>query len=162
MDADEGLYHAEPQTKGKLAHETIDKKTASHRKEELLSLPIYSSKYKLMGKIDVYRQSEKMLIERKYKIKQIYRGQLYQLWAQYFCLIEMGYEVNKLAFYEISTNKLISTPIPGEVEIREFDAFIEKFNAFNPNAFHNTNLNKCKHCIYCAICDKVEDDNVYQ
>ena len=101
MDTDEGLYHAKPQLRGKIAHESVDKKTASNRKEELLSLPVYSKRYKLMGKVDVYRLHEKKVIERKYRLKQIFQGQIYQLWAQYFCLTEMGYVVELLAFYEI-------------------------------------------------------------
>lgn len=30
METDEGLYHATPQTKGKLAHEPVDSKTSSN------------------------------------------------------------------------------------------------------------------------------------
>ena len=109
MNTDEEIYHATPQTKGKLAHTTIDEKKASNKKDELQSLPVISLRLGIMGKIDIYRTKEKMLIERKYNLKNIYRGQLYQLWAQYFCMQEMGYEVEKLAFYEISTNK--TTPL---------------------------------------------------
>ncbi len=50
MDTDEGVYYAKPQTRGRIAHETVDKKTASNRKDDLLSLPVYSSRYRLMGK----------------------------------------------------------------------------------------------------------------
>ena len=64
MDTDEGLYHAKPQTRGKIAHETVDNKTASNRKDDLLSLPVYSGQYKLMGKVDVYRKREKLFIDR--------------------------------------------------------------------------------------------------
>ena len=46
MDTDERLYHAKPQTRGKISHEAIDNKTASNRKDYLLSLPVYSAKYK--------------------------------------------------------------------------------------------------------------------
>ena len=99
MDADEGLYHAKPQTRGKIAQTTIDEKTENKHRGDLFSLPVYSTRYNLMGKIDVYREKEKLLIERKYQLKQIYQGQIYQLWAQYFCLTEMGYVVERLAFY---------------------------------------------------------------
>ena len=86
METDEGLYHATPQTRGKIAHETIDTKKASNRAGDLQSLPILSEKYKLMGKIDFYRSKDKKLIERKYQLKNIYQGQIYQLWAQYLCM----------------------------------------------------------------------------
>lgn len=162
MDTDEGLYHAKPQTRGRIAHETVDKKTASNRKDDLLSLPVYSSRYRLMGKVDVYRRKEKLLIERKYQLKQIFQGQIYQLWAQYFCLQEMGYEVERIAFYETSTNKMIPVSLPDEKEVTQFAAFIESFRRFNPTDTIPINPNKCRHCIYCNLCDKTEEENVYQ
>lgn len=106
-EMDDDGYKATPQTRGKNAHESVDKKTASNRADDILSLPVYSEEYGLMGKIDVFKRKEKKLIERKYQLKQIYQGQIYQLWAQMFCLQEMGYEVSSLAFYETSTNKMI-------------------------------------------------------
>ena len=49
VNADEGLYHAKPQTQGRLFHKSIDEKVASHNKGELSSLPVLSEKYGLMG-----------------------------------------------------------------------------------------------------------------
>lgn len=49
-DASEEVYHATPQTQGRIAHETVDKKTASRDKNTLLALPVYSEHYGLMGK----------------------------------------------------------------------------------------------------------------
>lgn len=162
MDTDEGLYHATPQTRGKIAHEATDNKTSSNRQSDLLSLPVYSTRYKLMGKVDMYRKREKLLIERKYQLKNIYQGQIYQLWAQYFCLLEMGYEVEQIAFYEISTNKMIPVSLPNENDIKQFTTFVENFHQFNPADTIPVNSNKCKHCIYCNLCDKTEEENVYQ
>ena len=48
METDETMYHATPQTQGQMAHETIDKKTASNRSDVILSLPVYSEEYGLM------------------------------------------------------------------------------------------------------------------
>lgn len=160
-DTDEGLYHAMPQTKGRIAHEAVDKKTASNKKEVLQSMPVYSEQYRLMGKIDVYRCSERILIERKYQLKNIYQGQIYQLWAQMFCLREMGYEVDRLAFYVTSTNKTIPVDLPTADDERKFAAFIERFRNYNPEESLKVNLNKCTHCIYCNLCDKVSVENVY-
>ena len=162
MDTDEGLYHAKPQTRGRIAHETVDNKTASNRKDDLLALPVYSSQYRLMGKVDVYRRKEKLLIERKYQLNQIFQGQIYQLWAQYLCLQEMGYKVERMAFYETSTNKMIPVALPDEKGMAQFTAFIESFHKFNPADAIRLNPNKCKHCIYCNLCDKTEEENVYQ
>lgn len=161
MDTDEGLYNATPQVRGKIAHLSVDNKSSSNRKKDLLSLPVYSKRYNLMGKVDVYKQKEKILIERKNQLKQIYQGQIYQLWAQYFCLLEMGYEVKHLAFYEISTNKTLSVPLPNENEIMQFESFIDSFRQFNPEEKITTNPNKCRYCIYCNLCDKTEEENVY-
>lgn len=161
MDTDEGLYHAKPQTRGRIAHESVDNKTASNRKDNLISLPVYSSQYKLMGKIDVYHKKEKLLVERKYQLKQIYQGQIYQLWAQYFCLKEMGYKVERIAFYETSTNKMIPISLPNEKDIILFATFIDSFHRFNPADFIHVTPNKCRHCIYCSLCDKTIEENVY-
>ena len=161
METDTSLYHAMPQTRGRIAHESVDEKTASNRANEILALPVYSEKYHLMGKIDCYKKSEKKLIERKYQLKKIFRGQLYQLWAQMFCLQEMGYEVDSIAFYETSTNKMIPVDYPGDKEIREFEDFLKRFHAYNPNDDISVNPNKCIHCIYCNLCDKTTRNNVY-
>ena len=161
MESDEGLYHATPQTKGKLAHEPVDTKSSSNKKDVILALPVMSEELGVLGKIDVYRQTEKKLIERKYQLKQIYQGQIYQLWAQYFCMVEMGYEVKGISFYEISTNKTIPIAIPTDSDKMELMSFINSFKEYDPTAPILTNPNKCQHCIYCNLCDKTEKDNVY-
>lgn len=162
MEADETMYHATPQTQGKVAHETIDKKSASNRADDILSLPVYSEEYGLMGKIDVYKRKEKKLIERKYQLKQIFQGQIYQLWAQMLCMREMGYEVESLAFYETSKNKMIPVAMPTEIDLQGFRNFVNRFRSFNPASTpFIVNPNKCVHCIYCNLCDKTNEDNVY-
>lgn len=77
MDTDEGLYHATPQTKGRIVHETIDTKKASNRANDLQALP------------DTYRN-------------------------------------------------------------------------YDPSQSLHVNENKCKHCVYCNLCDKMDGENVYQ
>ena len=62
MDTDESMYHAVPQTRGKLSHESVDEKKASTHKDYLMSLPIYSERFHLMGKIDVFNLKDKKLI----------------------------------------------------------------------------------------------------
>ena len=162
MESDEGLYHATPQTRGRNAHETIDTKKASNRAGDLQSLPIMSEKYKLMGKIDLYRSKDKKLIERKYQLKNIYQGQIYQLWAQYLCMTEMGYDVKEIAFYEISTNKMIPVALPTAEQLVQFQSFLKSYRTYNPEQPIPVNSNKCKHCIYCSLCDKASEENVYQ
>lgn len=162
METDETMYHATPQTKGKLAHATIDSKRASNRADDILALPVYSEEYGLMGKIDLYKRDEHKLIERKNQLKQIYQGQIYQLWAQMLCMKEMGYEIKSLAFYEISTNKMIPVNMPTEVELQEFKDFIYRFRTYRPGETpFAINPNKCRHCIYNNLCDITQEENVY-
>lgn len=161
-DTDEMMYHATPQTRGRQAHATVDGKTASHRRADLLALPVFSEEYGLMGKIDVYRQDKRELVERKYQLKQIFQGQIYQLWAQMLCLREMGYEVESLAFYETSTSRTIPVAMPTADDLHSFRDFLARFRTFDPATTpFRINPSKCTHCIYCALCDKTNDDNVY-
>ncbi|MDO4526412.1 MAG: type V CRISPR-associated protein Cas4 [Bacteroidales bacterium] len=162
MEADEDVYKASPQTKGTIAHQGVDSKSGSTRKNEIMSLPVYCDELGISGKIDVYKQDKHLLIERKNNLKQIFRGQIYQLWGQYFCMKEMGYEVERLAFYEISTNKMIDIELPDETGKQELINFIKKFKSYNPDSTPiKINPNKCIHCIYCNLCDKTSTDNVY-
>lgn len=162
METDEGLYHAVPQTRGRIAHETIDTKKASNRSDDLQALIIISEEYGLIGKIDIYKGKERKLIERKYQLHNIYQGQIYQLWAQYLCMKEMEYDIESIAFYEISTNKMISIGLPSDSQIMEFRRFLDTYRNYDPSLPIYTNRNKCKHCVYSNICDKTEEENVYQ
>ena len=126
------IFHTEPQTRGRISHEAIDHKTYSNRTNDILSLPVYSETYGLMGKIDLYKRKEHLLIERKYQLKHIFQGQIYQIWAQMFCMQEMGYTVERLAFYEMSSNKMTPVTLPTEVEKKSFALFLQKFRTFNP------------------------------
>lgn len=161
VESDEGIYQATPQTRGRIAHESTDNKTYSTSKDNITALTVYSEYFGLVGKIDLYRKAQKLLVEKKFKLKKIYRGQLYQLWAQYFCMKEMGYEVENLAFYEISTNKMIPISMPGAQEKSELQEYIKRFLAFSPEVSIDINPIKCSHCIYCNLCDKTDYNNVY-
>jgi len=161
MGGDEDLVHATPQTQGKAVHEAIDNKTYSSRKDEFAGLSVFCDELGVIGKIDLYKGKEKLLIERKYQLRQIYQGQIYQLWAQYFCMIEMGYEIEKLAFYAISTNQTFPVEIPNTVQKNELKNFILDFKKFDPSQNIQVNKNKCIHCIYCNLCDKTDTENVY-
>ena len=162
MESDEGLYKAAPQTKGSIAHESVDKKISSTKKADIMSLPVFSDTLGIMGKIDIYKQDNHQLIERKNNLKHIFKGQLYQLWAQYFCMKEMGYKIDSLCFYEISTNKMIKIDLPCDAELQELKDFINRFKNYNPSDdSFLINTKKCSHCIYCNLCDKTDKDNVY-
>ena len=142
-------------------HAPSDSKSSSTKAADIYNLPIYSERFGLMGKIDVYHSDRKQLVERKYQLKQIFQGQIYQLWAQMFCMREMGYEVESIAFYEISTNKMIPINMPTKEEEKQFEEFIKRFHAYKPELSLPINENKCRHCIYCNLCDKTVVENVY-
>ena len=162
MDADEDVYHATPQVRGRNAHAAVDTKSTTPSSDRLESISVYSHELGVYGKIDVYNKVKHSLVERKYQLKQIYQGQIYQLWAQYFCMVEMGFIISKLAFYEISTRKTTYLNLPGDLEKMELLSFIKQYNDFNPRTFNKANANKCAHCIYLNLCDKGKvDQNVY-
>ena len=161
MESDENIFHAAPQVRGRIAHEAVDNKKYSTRSDSISSISVCSEELGISGKIDLYLRDKKLLVERIYSFKQIYRGQLYQLWAEYFCMLEMGYEIERLSFYETSTNKMIPVHIPGTKEKSELVSFIKHFRNFSPDYSFPLNHNKCTHCVYCNLCDKTDTDNVY-
>ena len=161
MAADEELFHAAPQTRGKASHQAIDEKSYSTKQDVIVGLPVYSTELGVAGKIDIYKSDEKSLIERKHLLSNIYKGQIYQLWAQYFCMSEMGYSIEKLSFYSISTNKTYPVNIPSEDDKRELVDFIACLRNFDLESEIPVNVNKCRHCVYCNLCDKTEVENVY-
>ncbi|MGI5848372.1 MAG: type V CRISPR-associated protein Cas4 [Candidatus Cryptobacteroides sp.] len=157
--SDEGEYQASPQTIGKEAHSSVN--SGADRTDEFRGLSVFSEEFGLQGKIDVYKKNSGTLIERKYRLKNIYQGQKYQLWAQYFCMQEMGYKVNSLAFYEITSRKSYHIDIPQKEDIKKFKQLLTSFHDYSPAAIIEVDPEKCSHCIYCNLCDKTNDDNVY-
>lgn len=148
------IYHDTPQTVGKIKHENIEQGRYSSLKRYLQNLPVYSQEYNLMGKIDIYDSEEKALIERKFKIKKIYDGQRYQLYAQKFCLEEIGFAVEKLFIHSLSDNKRYSVALPDESEKKKFEKVIDDIRNFSPfNYNKEINKNKCENCIYRQLCN---------
>lgn len=154
------IYKALPQMRGLIAHEVTDD-IRNNTKDKICALSVCSVKMGIFGRIDTYHKETGLLVERKYELKKIYKGQIYQLWAQYFCMKEMGYDVKLLEFYEMSRNKKYPINIPNESEKSELINFISEFKNFNPESYCDINPNKCVHCIYCNLCDKGSFVNVY-
>lgn len=115
---------------------------------------IYSEKYKLIGKIDLYDSKKKELIERKHKVKQIFDGYKYQLYAQYLCLSERGFKVKEFFIHSLSDNKRYQIPLPNEQEMSTFKETLEQMWRFDPSkAKIKPNFKKCSNCIYSTLCD---------
>jgi CRISPR-associated exonuclease Cas4 len=143
------MYHEEPQVAGNIAHENIDRQKYSSSKRYIQSMPLYSEKYKLIGKLDIYDTKTKSIIERKNKIKVIYDGYKYQLYAQYFCLIERGYDVKHLYLHSLTDNKRYLVPLPKGQELKNFESTLNKIWRYTVNPQkHQIPKAKLENCIY--------------
>ena len=155
-DMDRMIYQNTDQINGTAAHKNVDEGVYSTRKNILMGLDVYCEKYNLIGKIDIFDIDKKVLRERKKKIKNIYDGYVFQIYAQYFALTEMGYDVNKLEIYSMDDNKTYKIPLPednGEM-LTKFEKVVSEIRAFSMSDFVQTNVSKCQHCIYEPACDR--------
>lgn len=150
-DFDTRGYHDVPQIAGKIAHETIDSQRYSSAKRYMQGSAVFSDKYGLVGKIDVYDRKEKSLIERKNKIKHIYLGYKFQLYAEYFCMKEMGYPVKTLFLHSLSDNKRYAVPLPNKTEMAEFKKTLESMRAFGPGDLIGHHCANCQNNIYSTL-----------
>ncbi len=114
--SDESLYYTKYQVEGKNVHKSVDSQKYSNKKTVLQGINIYSEEFGIEGKIDIFDVEDGTLTERKNEIKNIWEGYLLQLYAQYFCLIEMGYKVKKLRLHSFSDNKTYNIKLPGKHE----------------------------------------------
>lgn len=155
-DLDTMLYQGSPQMKGKSAHKAIDDGYYSTSKDILMSMNLYCEKYGLVGKLDMFDNKNGILRERKRTIKRIYDGYIFQIYAQYYSLIEMGYKVKKLELYSMTDNKIYNIKKPEEdLEMKEkFENVVKKIRETNIDKFIQTNEAKCKNCIYEPACDR--------
>lgn len=148
------IYHTVYQKTGQINHEAIEEKRYSSQKRYLQGLSVYSDEYGICGKIDIYDIDDKVLIERKTKISQIYDGQKYQMYGQYFALKDMGYDVFKMILYSKSDNKKYEIPLPNQDDIDKFSSLISDMHSFSiENKNFVPNINKCEKCIYKYLCD---------
>lgn len=150
------LYQKKPQLDGTKAHETIDCGRYCSGKNVLTGLDVYSAKYGLIGKIDIYDRNKAKLIERKKRIKTIYDGYILQLYGQYFAMTEMGYQVKQLGFYSMDDNRSYSVPLPEENEemFELFETVVERLRTMDIMDYRQENGEKCRNCIYFDACDR--------
>lgn len=149
------LYQNSDQINGTKAHESVD--NATYRPSSTLcSVEVFSEKYNLIGKIDIYEKESCTLIERKKKIKTIYDGYVFQIYAQYFAFTEMGYPVRKLIIRSMDDNKNYFIPLPKDDQemFEKFEKVIRSIEDFDFDSFHQNNVQKCQHCIYEPYCDR--------
>lgn len=150
------LYQQKPQLAGKAAHESIDGKTYSTRAGILQGLEVFSEKYNLCGKIDLFDIESGKLSERKREVKAIYDGYIFQVYAHYHALTEMGYDVKSITIYDLLHNKNYPILLPHEnPEMqKKFEKLVNDINSFDLNTTSFTpNAAKCERCIYNHLCD---------
>ena len=150
------MFQNTEQINGTKAHEAVDQGRYSSRKEVITALDVYSEKYNVVGKIDIYDGRTKTLIERKRTIKHLYEGYYFQIYAQYFAMKEMGYAIKHLKFYSITDNKSYSVALPEEdiQMLKKFEMVIQEMRSFSLETFIQKNAEKCAHCIYEPACDR--------
>ncbi len=153
-DADNMTFQCGDQINGKAAHETVDNDTYSTRADVLTGISVYSEKYGLYGKIDILDTKKRLLTERKKYIKTVYDGYVFQLYAQYFALTEMGHTVDQLRLYSMHDNKAYPVALPDEdpVMFQKFERVIAELNSFTMDLFIQNEITKCSRCIYEPLC----------
>lgn len=150
------LYEQKPQIVGEAAHSAISSKSYSTRKNVLQNIEVFSEKYNICGKIDIFDCKTGRLTERKREIKTIYDGYVFQVYAQCHALREMGYAVNEIVIHDMVHNK--NYPIPLPEDNPEMQSKFEKL-IFDMNHFdivtenREPNRAKCEQCIYSQLCD---------
>lgn len=150
------MYQSSSQLNGTAAHNSIDNGEYTDRKCILQAIDVYCEQFNLYGKIDIFNTKTGVLTERKKNIKAIYDGYVFQIYGQYFALKEMGYTVKKLEIYSMDNNKKYKIALPEDDNImyNKFIDVIEKIKNFDLLNFEQTNIDKCKFCIYRTLCDR--------
>ena len=154
--SDERTYKQKPQIEGTFAHKAIDEKSYATSKHILQGIDIYSDEYNICGKIDIFDTKKGLLTERKKRITVIYDGYIFQLYAQYYALSEMGYEVKSMRLYSMDTNTIFAIPLPSQdTDKREaFEQLLQDISAFDIDDDFTPNPTKCANCIYSNLCDR--------
>lgn len=154
-------FQGKAQLDGKKAHETVDNESYLKKRKILSGIDVFSEKYGLIGKIDIYDEQKRCLIERKKNIKQIYDGYIFQLYAQYFCMTEMGYEVESLFLHSMDDNKRYNILLPeNDLQMKsKFEDVIIKMRTTDIETYRQDNRLKCKMCIYFEACDRGFQDD---
>lgn len=148
------LYQDSCQLNGTEAHKNSDAGRYSDLRSMLQGIPVYCEKLDLCGKIDTFDISRGILTERKKKIKTIYDGYIFQLYGQYYALSEMGYTVKEIRLYSMDDNRVyrIDKPEDNHEMNNKFLSLVDEMKKFSFSEFKQSNLLKCKNCIYEPIC----------
>lgn len=155
-------FQVTDQINGTSAHLNVDNGEYSTSKHIITSLDAYSEEYNVTCKIDIFDTKNGTLTERKKMVHQLFDGFIYQIYAQYFSLKELGYDVKRLRIHSMDDNKNYDIKLPEEDPdmLFKFRKLINKIQEFDVNSFSQNNSKKCKHCIYEPACDRSLEENV--
>lgn len=153
-DTDTMIFQDSCQINGTHAHEKSDLAAYSSKTGVLQGVGVYCDRYDICGKIDTFDIETGTLTERKKKIKTVYDGYVFQVYAQYFSLEEMGYSVKELRLYSMDDNKVyrIEKPETNPGMLKKFEDVIFNMKNFSFNNFEGDNKAKCSNCIYEPLC----------
>lgn len=153
---DKKIYQSTYQVNGTNAHKSIDNKSYSDKKNILQSINVFTQEFGIMGKIDTFDVEKGVLTERKNKVVKIYDGYIFQVYAQYYALKEMGYKVKKIKIYSISDNKNYEIKLPSQDKEmdKSFRQLVKDIHNFDIKKFVQNNEEKCKKCIYEPACNR--------
>ena len=144
------------QINGTNAHRAVDEERYSSRKDVLQATFVICEKYGLVGRIDVFDVKSGVLTERKKKVSKVFDGQVFQIYAQYFSLEEMGYGVQQLRLHSLSDNKNYRIPLPYENPemLIKFEGLVGEIKKFKLGDYVPQSKAKCQNCIYEPVCDR--------
>lgn len=151
---DRTMYQSEYQINGTAAHSSVDNGSYSTKKSIIQGVEIYSERYGLTGKIDVFDTDTGILTERKKHLTKVYNGYILQIYGQYFGLTEAGYTVRKLRIHSMDDNKNYDIPLPEESPeyLSLFENTVNSMKTFSISGFEQKNPAKCAKCIYAPMC----------
>lgn len=155
-ETDRMIYQSAAQIDGTAAHKSIDSGTYSTKAGILLGTDVYCEEYGLIGKIDMFDSIKGILTERKKRIKVLYDGYYFQVYAQCLGLREAGYEVKKIKIHSVVDNKSYDISLPEENPemFEKFKKTIHEMHTFKLEEFEQSCIEKCKNCIYEPACDR--------
>lgn len=147
-------YGSSEQLQGSFVHNSIDNSHYSNKPNIFQGVPVFCSKYNLIGKIDIFDVDRGLLIERKRHVTSLYDGFCFQLYSYCFALRESDFEVNELQIYSYVDNKKYKVLLPeyDQIMFRKFEQTIDEIHKFDLNLFKQTNKKKCDKCVYEPLC----------
>lgn len=148
---DKKTYQQTPQLRGTINHESIDQGTYSTALRFVTGLEVYSERHGIAGKIDLYDRQQKALVERKTRIKKVHMGYVYQLYAQYLCMTEMGYRVERLFLHSLEDNKRYPVELPTYQDLIQFFTTLSRMRHFRLDKYKNHSCPRCSSSIYSPL-----------